>query len=155
MVKARSRVSGVVLVGPLAQFSGAFQDELRARGYTPRSTAPQLRQVGRLSCWLEEQALTAGELDELRVEEFLVVQRAAGRPAQQRHQLVGAVRKLPGRPVGVAGICSDPDVDRCHALGLSDDHPGPGVNNHHGGPGRPRRPDRVGPMIVGAARVLP
>lgn len=83
MVKARSRVSGVVLVGPLAPFREVFQDELRAGGYTQRSAVPQLRQMGRLSRWLQEQALTAAELNERRVEEFLEVQRAGGRHRSQ------------------------------------------------------------------------
>lgn len=48
MVKARSRVSGVVLCGPLAPFGDVFRAELTARGYTPRSVVPQLRQAGRL-----------------------------------------------------------------------------------------------------------
>jgi site-specific recombinase XerD len=39
--------------------------------------------VGRFSRWLQEQALTAAELDEGRVEEFLAVQRAAGRCRSQ------------------------------------------------------------------------
>lgn len=79
MVKARSRVSGVVLSGPLAPFRDAFGAELIARGYTPGSIVPQLRQAARLSRWLQDQDLTAAELDECRVEEFLAVQRAAGR----------------------------------------------------------------------------
>lgn len=83
MVKARSRVSGVVLSGPLAPFGDVFRVELHARGYTPQSVVPQLRQVDRLSRWLQEQARTATELDECRVEEFLVVQRAAGRYRSQ------------------------------------------------------------------------
>jgi integrase/recombinase XerD len=83
MGKARSRVSGVVLSGPLAPFGEAFRVELDARGYTPRSVVPQLRQMGRLSCWLQEQALSAAELDERRVEEFLAVQRDLGRSRSQ------------------------------------------------------------------------
>ena len=54
MVKARSRVSGVVLSGPLAPFRDDFRAELYGRGYTLRSVVPQLRQVGRLSRWLQE-----------------------------------------------------------------------------------------------------
>lgn len=79
MVKARSRVSGVVLSGPLAPFGEAFRAELVSRGYTARSTVPQLRQMGRLSCWLQEQEQEVTDLQELRVEEFLAAQRASGR----------------------------------------------------------------------------
>ena len=47
MVRARSRVSGVVVSGPLEPFVGAYRLELESRGYTPRSMVPLLRQVGR------------------------------------------------------------------------------------------------------------
>lgn len=70
MVKVRTRVSGVVLSGPLAPFREAFKPELTARGYTPQTVVHQLHQVGRLSRWLQQQALTGTELDERRVEEI-------------------------------------------------------------------------------------
>lgn len=106
MVKASSRVSGVVLCGPLAPFRDDFRAELNGRGYTPRSVVPQLRQVGRLSRWLQEQALTAAELDERRVEEFLAVQRAAGghRSQWSRVGLLCLLEVL--RDQGVAAGCA-------------------------------------------------
>jgi integrase/recombinase XerD len=79
MVRARSRVSAVVVSGPLQPFIGAYRRELANRGYTPLSVVPQLRQVGRLSQWLKSQDLTAADLDEGRVEAFLNAQRAKGR----------------------------------------------------------------------------
>jgi len=63
MVKAKSRVSGVVLTGPLAPFCEAYRLELSARGYMPLSVVPLLRQAGRMSGWLLSQGLTAAELD--------------------------------------------------------------------------------------------
>lgn len=106
MVKARSRVSGVVLSGPLAPFCGAFRLELGARGYTPRSVVPQVRQVVRFSRWLEGQALTAVEVDEGRVEEFLAAQRATGRYTSQwsRVGLLCLLQVL--REQGAAAPCS-------------------------------------------------
>ena len=83
MVRAKSRVSGVVLSGPLEPFVGAYRRELKSRGYTPRSVVPQLRQVGRLSRWLEDQELTVAQLDAHWVEAFLAVQRADGRHRSQ------------------------------------------------------------------------
>jgi hypothetical protein len=65
--------------GPLAAFADAFAAELRARGYTALTTVNELRQVGRLSCWLESRGLSAAELSVERVEQFLVLQRAGGR----------------------------------------------------------------------------
>jgi integrase/recombinase XerD len=74
-----SRVSRVLMTGPLASFADAYVAELRARGYAPLTTVNELRQVGRLSCWLEARELGAGELSGDRVEEFLAWQRAGGR----------------------------------------------------------------------------
>ncbi len=50
MVKAKSRVSGVVLTGPLASFCDAYRLELSARGYTERSVVPLLRQSNWSGC---------------------------------------------------------------------------------------------------------
>lgn len=79
MVTAKSRVSGVVLRGPLAPFGDVFGAELAAREYTPRSVVPQLRQMDRLSRWLQDQGLGAAQLDESHIEVFLAAQRAQGR----------------------------------------------------------------------------
>jgi len=79
MAGPASRVSRVLMTGPLAPFADAYAAQLRARGYTPLSTVNELRQVGRLSRWLELRGLGAGELSSERVEQFLVWQRAGGR----------------------------------------------------------------------------
>jgi site-specific recombinase XerD len=52
---------------------------LREQGYTPLTIVNQLRQVARLSCWLETRGLTAAELTGERVDEFVAFQRAGGR----------------------------------------------------------------------------
>jgi integrase/recombinase XerD len=67
------------MTGPLAPFADAYAAELRERGYTPLTTVNELRQVGRLSRWLEARGLSASELSSDRVEEFLAWQRAGGR----------------------------------------------------------------------------
>jgi integrase/recombinase XerD len=79
MSKPGSRVCRVVVTGPLAPFADAYRAELRARGYTALTTVNELRQMARLSRWLEAGGLTAGDLSSERVEKFLAVQRAAGR----------------------------------------------------------------------------
>jgi hypothetical protein len=71
------------MTGPLAPFADAYRVELRGRGYTVQSTVCQLRQVARLSCWLEARGLTAAELSGARVDEFLVWQRGEGRYRSQ------------------------------------------------------------------------
>lgn len=79
MAGSASRVSRVLMTGPLAPFAEAYATELRARGYTPLSTVNELRQVGRLSWWLEAGGYEASDLSSDLVEEFLVWQRAGGR----------------------------------------------------------------------------
>lgn len=83
MPRAASRVSRVVVTGPLAPFAEAYRRELRRRGYTPRSAVNELRQVARLSGWLEDRGLGAERLDRERVEEFFAFQRAGGRHRAQ------------------------------------------------------------------------
>jgi integrase/recombinase XerD len=83
MARPTSRVSRVLMTGPLAPFADAYRVELRGRGYTVRSTVGELRQVARLSCWLAARGLTAAELSGARVDEFLVWQRADGRYRSQ------------------------------------------------------------------------
>ncbi len=79
MARPASRVSRVLMTGPLAPFADAYRLELKERGYTPLTTVNELRQVARLSSWLEASGLTDAQLSGERVEEFLAFQRAAGR----------------------------------------------------------------------------
>lgn len=83
MVRPSSRVSRVLMTGPLAPFADAYGEELKVRGYTPRSAVNELRQVARLSRWLDERGVAVSELGAARVDEFLAVQRASGRHRSQ------------------------------------------------------------------------
>jgi integrase/recombinase XerD len=83
MPRPVSRLSRVVVTGPLVPFTEAYRWELRRRGYTPRSVVNQLRQVAHLSRWLEDRGLGVERLDAERVEEFLAFQRAGGRRRAQ------------------------------------------------------------------------
>lgn len=78
MSRPASRVTRAVITGPLAAFAEAYRAELRARGYTALTTVNELRQMARLSRWLEAAGLTAADLSSERVEQFLAVQGAAG-----------------------------------------------------------------------------
>jgi len=78
MARRSSRVCRVLMEGPLVPFAEGYAAELRERGYTPLSTVNELRQVGRLSRWLEAGGLSAVELSRERIEQFLVWQRAGG-----------------------------------------------------------------------------
>ena len=64
--------------GAVGLVRGGVFGELRRRGYTPLSMVGELRQVGRLSGWLEAGGLSAADLSGERVEQFLAWQRAAG-----------------------------------------------------------------------------
>src|SRR2546429_3537937 len=79
MARAGSRVSRVLMTGPLAPYADAYGAELRRRGYTALSTVNELRQVGRLSGWLAASGMTAEDLSAERVEEFLAYQAKEGR----------------------------------------------------------------------------
>jgi hypothetical protein len=79
MARPKSRVSNVRLTGPLAPFADVYTAKLREQAHTPLTIVDQLRQVARLSCWLEGSGLTAAELTGERVDEFLAFQRAGGR----------------------------------------------------------------------------
>jgi integrase/recombinase XerD len=83
MAGPTSRVSRVVMTGPLASFAGAYERELRRRLYTPLTTVNLLRQVARLSLWMQTNGLAVAELNSERVEEFLAFQRAGGRHRSQ------------------------------------------------------------------------
>jgi len=84
MARPTSRVSRVLMTGPVAPFADAYRAELLGRGYTPLSTVNALRQVALFSRWLEAGGLTVAELSEIRIEEFLASRRAA---ACDRHSL--------------------------------------------------------------------
>jgi integrase/recombinase XerD len=79
VARPTSRVSGVLMTGPLAPYDAEYGRELRKRGYTSRSAVNELRQVARLSRWLGASGLTAAELNGGRVEEFLAFQHSTGR----------------------------------------------------------------------------
>ncbi len=83
MARPTSRVSRVLMTGPLAPFADAYREELRQRGYTTRTMIGELRQVARFSRWLEAGELTVADASEKRVEEFLAWQRAEGRHRSQ------------------------------------------------------------------------
>jgi integrase/recombinase XerD len=78
MPRPTSRLSRVVVTGPMAPFAEAYRLELLRRGYTPRSAVNMSRQVARLSRWLEDRELGAELLDRELVEEFLAFERAVG-----------------------------------------------------------------------------
>jgi site-specific recombinase XerD len=79
MAGATSRISRVLVTGPLAPFGEDYRRELRERGYTERPAVNEVRQVARFSRWLQAGELSVSDLSAGRVGEFLGWQRAVGR----------------------------------------------------------------------------
>jgi len=79
MARPISRVTRVVVTGPLGPFADAYREKLEERGYTRLSAVNLQRQVAHMSRWLEAECLGIEQLSEARVEAFLAAQRAKGR----------------------------------------------------------------------------
>ena len=116
MARPTSRVSGVVMTGPLAPFVDPYTAKLRERGYTPLTIVNQLRQMARLSRWLEAAGQVAADLSCARVEEFLTDQRAERRHHSQWSRpgllcLLGVLRDLGAAPTDEAAQVGSPVQD--------------------------------------------
>jgi integrase/recombinase XerD len=79
MARSTSRVTRVVVTGPLGPFADAYREKLEERGYTRLSAVNLQRQVAQMSRWLVAEDLGIEELSEACVEAFLVAQRSSGR----------------------------------------------------------------------------
>ena len=80
MARPISRVTGVVVTGPLAPFAVAYREKLEERGYARLSAVNLQRQVAHLSRWMVAEGLGVEQVSEAGVEAFLAAQRASGRP---------------------------------------------------------------------------
>lgn len=76
MSSPKSKVTRVVVEGPLAVYVDVYRARLEVSAYTPLTMVNELRQVAHLSCWLQVGGLVASDLTAGRIEEFLVVRRA-------------------------------------------------------------------------------
>jgi site-specific recombinase XerD len=65
--------------GPLGPYVDRFATLLRERGYARATAQRHIRQVGKLSKWLERRRLTVGDLTHQRVDEFLKHRKARRR----------------------------------------------------------------------------
>jgi integrase/recombinase XerD len=101
MASSASRISKVVMPGPLAPFAERYRLELLARGYTAHSAVNESRQVAHLSRWLEDRGQEAGDVSGELIEEFLAWRRQAGHArSQSRPGLLCLLEVL--RSAGVA-----------------------------------------------------
>jgi integrase/recombinase XerD len=107
----RARVRTRAVEGPLAPWAEGFECWLTARGYASRSVYTRVCQLSLLSCWLEREGLSAGDLTDERVERFLDVRRAAGRVTWVSSRCValplGYLREVGAVPGSVPGVVGD------------------------------------------------
>lgn len=78
MSEPKSRAAEVRVPGPLAGYVTEFRSVLLAAGYTPLSAVNQLRLMAHLSRWLDTNGLSAADLSDERVGQYLGDRRAAG-----------------------------------------------------------------------------
>ena len=95
MVRPTSRVSRVLVTGPLGPFADAYREKLEERGYTRLSAVNLQRQVAQMSRWLvaERLGVDAAERGTRRG--------LPGRPARERSRPVLAVTAGPAVPARV------------------------------------------------------
>jgi len=112
MARTSRGVQGVVVAGPLGPFADDYKIKLKTRGYSSRSIGSELRHVMRLSRWLDERKLSAADLSEERLEEFLGElprRRDGGRVCSRRalHQMLEVLQERGvERPRGEAAAAS-------------------------------------------------
>jgi integrase/recombinase XerD len=94
MARPASRISNVVMPGPLAPFAERYRLVLLARGYTARSAVNESRQVACLSRWLEDRGQEARDVSGELIEEFLAWRRQAGHVRSQSYTPAGRRRGL-------------------------------------------------------------
>ena len=112
MGRPTSKVSKVVVAGPLAPFAAAFESRLAELGYTPLTTVNMMRLMAHLSRWLDAGGMTAGELTSGRVEQYFQERRAAGRTGLCSPRSLAALLGLLG-PLGVLPAGEPAPAPRC------------------------------------------
>jgi integrase/recombinase XerD len=75
MARPKSKVTRAKVGGPLAPFAAAYRSRLEGSGYTPLTVVNELRQVARLSRWMQAGQIGASELTTEQVVAFLALRR--------------------------------------------------------------------------------
>jgi len=106
--------SEVEVPGPLAPLVAGFKSGLVEAGYGVHSVREHLWLMAHLSRWMDEHGLAASDLDEDRLEEFLIARRAAGhRTLCSRRALVPLTGFLAAQGIAATGA---PAVSALEAL---------------------------------------
>jgi Site-specific recombinase XerD len=116
MARPTSRVSRVLMTGPLAPFVDPYREKLKQRRYTRLSAVNLQRQMAQMSRWLEAEGLGVEQLSEARIEAFLGFQRASGgeRSSLSRPGLLCLLELL--RELGVVAAAVEPTPSPAEAL---------------------------------------
>lgn len=88
MGRPKSKVTRVVVEGPLAPHAAVYRGRLEVLGYTPLTIVNELRQVSHLSRWMQARGVGVSELRVVLIEEFLVARRVASSRNCSRHGLI-------------------------------------------------------------------
>ena len=88
---AQTKPSWPRVTGPLAEHAEGFRAELTRLGYTPLTTAGQMRLVAHMSRWLVNEGLDTAGLNPSTVEAYFSARRAAG---YTNERTPGAARRL-------------------------------------------------------------
>lgn len=79
MVRPKTEVSKVLMVGPLVPFADDLSSMLAAEGYTPLSVVNQLRLLAHMSRWMDGLDYAVTDLTGEVLEDYLAAAHAAGR----------------------------------------------------------------------------
>jgi site-specific recombinase XerD len=79
MVRPKTKVSKVLMVGPLVPFADVLSSTLAAAGYSPLSVVNQLRLLAHVSRWMDGRDYAVADLTGEVLEEYLAAAQAAGR----------------------------------------------------------------------------
>lgn len=97
--KRRPGPTPTVMIGPLAAYEPAVRMAMTQAGYAPSSVVEATRAMRRLSGWMDERGLAAGELTPTVVAEFLAARRRCCSDAASRGSVSAVLRALRGQGV--------------------------------------------------------
>ena len=116
MSRPISRVSRVLMTGPLAPFVDPYGEKLKERRYTRLSVVNLQRQMAQMSRWLEAEGLGVEQVSEACIEAFLRSERAIGRgPSSLSRPGLLCLLEL-FRELGVVGAAVQPTPSPAEAL---------------------------------------
>lgn len=104
MVRPKTRVSKVLMVGPLVPFTEDFTSVLKGSGYAPLTIVNELRLMAHLSRWMQARDLTAAELSSELLQDYETAVRASGRTFMSSNGSLVPLRHF----LGIASLGPDP-----------------------------------------------